>query len=103
MTVTDEVRLSHDKKDVVLFRFHLGTETNAAITSKNGLHTVTWPDAEMAIHAMKPVAVTQVKMPDHTLKGHNGDVDPKNFHTCVIVQSTEPCNEQVLTTHINPR
>jgi hypothetical protein len=103
MTVTDNVRLSGDKKEVVLFRFHLGTEEDVSITTSNGAPTVTWEDAEMTFEGTTPLSVTQVKMPDHTLKGHDGSVDPKNVHICVIVQSAGPCNEQALTTRIVPR
>lgn len=100
ITVKDCVKLSADQKDVVLFRWHLGTEAEADIRGENQRYAVSWPDAEMTLDADAPIAVAQVKLPDNTLAGHTSGEEPGNIHTCVVVQSSQPVQGFTMTARV---
>ncbi|MBI4559036.1 MAG: heparinase II/III family protein [Candidatus Hydrogenedentes bacterium] len=102
MTVTDDVALAEGVTNVVLLRWHLGTENEVAITGDAKSYTVTWPDARITLTTNEPLNVKQVKLPDNTLAGHTGDEDPKNFHTCLVVQTHALVSALRLTTQVNP-
>ena len=98
LTITDDVALADGDEDVVLFRWHLGTEDEVAITREGRRFTITWPAATVTIKGDAPLVVTQVKLPDHTLEGHTGGEDPGNEHACLIVQSQASLAALTLTT-----
>ncbi len=87
LTVTDEVTLPAGSVEVILFRWHLGTEEAASITEEGQAFSITWSDTDMTVSGSAPLAVSQRNMPDHTLAGHNGGEDSGNVHTCVVVQT----------------
>jgi hypothetical protein len=98
--VQDLVKLAEAKKDTVLFRWHLGTESEVTIQGENEHYSVTWPDAKMELTADAPLTVTQLKLPDNTLAGHTGGEESTNIHTCVVVQSRDPVSALKLTTQV---
>lgn len=100
LTVQDLVKLAEAKKDTVLFRWHLGTESEVTIQGENEHYSVTWPDAKMELTADAPLTVTQLKLPDNTLAGHTGGEESTNIHTCVVVQSRDPVSALKLTTQV---
>ncbi|MDQ1255914.1 MAG: hypothetical protein QG656_508 [Candidatus Hydrogenedentes bacterium] len=101
--VNDDVALVEGKQDVLLFRWHLGTNAEAVIESDGNRSTITWPDAEMIVEADAPITVSQTKLPDNTLAGHTGNEDPGNEHTCIVVQSQEPSPALKLTTRVTAK
>ena len=103
LQVVDEVRLAAETQpDYLMFRWHLGTEDAVEILSKEGINQVRWNDAVMTFEASCSLLVSQVRLPDHTLPGHDGSDAPKNSHTCVVVQSASPESTFRLTTKIIP-
>jgi len=105
--VNDHVRLAEGRQDIVLFRWHLGTEEDATITPESAAqgdenaserHRVVWTDAEIDIESSAPVAISQTKWPDNTLEGHTGGEDAANIHTCIVVQTRERQAELTLIT-----
>lgn len=85
--VTDEVALAGQSADVILFRWHLGTEEAVSLSGEGKAYAVTFADTSIRLEADVPLTVTQVPMPDNTLAGHVSEDDPKNVHTCLVVQS----------------
>jgi hypothetical protein len=100
ISVEDHAKLAEAKEDIVLFRWHLGTEADAMIQGENGQYSVTWPDAKMELTADAPLTVTQVKLPDNTLAGHTSGEESTNIHTCVVVQTRDPVQVLTLTTQV---
>ncbi len=88
--VRDKVALKEGTTNVALFRWHLGTEEAVQITGDDRHFAVAWADAELEVSADTPLSLTQVKLPDNTLAGHSSEDEPKNIHTCLVVQSKEP-------------
>jgi hypothetical protein len=102
LTVEDDVALSEGQAEVILFRWHLGTEESVVIDGDGERWRVAWPDARIALEASKPIAVTQLPMPDNTLQGHDGSENEGNVHTCIVVQTGEESGDLVLTTRVQP-
>ena len=98
LIVKDDVKLADGKKDVILFRWHLGTGEEATITGKDRSFTVTWPDAEMKLTADQPLTVRQQKSPDATVTNRQD-----HQHTCVEVTSASPVAALELSTTIKPK
>jgi len=90
MKVKDEVVLPDSNPDIVLFRWHLGTEQAVTISGEGTNFTAAYPGAEVRIESDAPLAVTQGFMPDNTLAGHVSEDAPQNLHTCLVVQSAAP-------------
>jgi hypothetical protein len=104
MQVTDEVAIAKvHESEFILFRWHLGTEGEVSISGDGGDYAITWPDAKIEVKGNVPLAVTQVRLPDNTLAGHDGSESPKNFHTAIVVQSREKVGGLTLTTRVIPR
>ncbi len=98
--VNDEVALANGAKDVILLRWHLGTEEEVAIEGEDTAFTVTWPDAALLFEGSVSLQVEQRPMPDNTLRGHTGEDEPGNEHTCIIVWTAEPCGAFSLRTQV---
>ncbi len=102
MKITDEVVFEKGKTDIVLFRWHLGTEEKAIISGEEKCYTVIFPKTVLDIESDGPLVVTQTFMPDHTLNGHSAEDEPGNRHTCLIPQSTAPVERMTLTSRFRP-
>jgi hypothetical protein len=100
MEIADDVRLAGDGKDIILFRWHLGTGETVDIAQEGAVWRVSWPDAAMTVRADAPLTLAQTSMPDNTLEGHTGEDDPGNYHTCVVVQTTESQNAVSVRTEV---
>lgn len=103
LQVTDEVALVENGEEVILFRWHLGTESEVEIAGEGTQFTITSPDATFTLRADARLTVGQVQLPDHTLEGHDGSDGPKNHHTCLVVQTEGPEGEIELVTLVTPR
>jgi hypothetical protein len=102
LTVSDDVVLAEPKRDIILFRWHLGTANTATMQGDTNRWEVKWPDGKMVLKADSAISVSQVQLPDNTLLGHVGTEDPGNNHTCVVVQSCEPQAALRLETEVHP-
>ncbi|MCX5772507.1 MAG: heparinase II/III family protein, partial [Candidatus Hydrogenedentes bacterium] len=89
LAVSDEVQLAPDASDVILLRWHLGTNEDVAIREEAGEYALEFSGLRISIEPSAPVVVSQIKLPDHTLEGHTGDDDPGNVHTCIVVRTRE--------------
>jgi hypothetical protein len=98
MHITDEVVLAGTKTNTVLFRWHLGTEKTVTISGKEKQYTVTFSNTDIRLEADVPLVVTQRFAPDNTLAGHVSEDNPKNIHTCLVVQSVGPVEKISLST-----
>ena len=104
LTVTDRVNLEESsEKQIILFRWHLGTDSEVETRGDEGSERVIWEDAEIVFEASSPIHVTQVRLPDHTLAGHDSSEKPENVHTCVAVRSAEPVSSFFLRTRVSPK
>ena len=88
-TVSDEVQLAPETSDVILLRWHLGTSEDVIITEEAGRYTLALNGIRISIEPSASVEISQAKLPDHTLRTHTGDDDPRNVHTCIVVRSRE--------------
>jgi hypothetical protein len=103
VNVEDAVTLNKGVEDLILFRWHLGTESQVEIRAASDTKSIaSWPDATITVEADQPITLTQTKMPDHTLAGHDGSEDEKNVHTCLIVQTKNKAKTLKLTTYAAP-
>lgn len=89
LEVSDEVKLKEKESNVVLFRWHLGTEAQVIISGDQARYIVAWPDARMEIQADAPIMLQQTMAPDHTLANHTDSDDQPNVHTCIVIRSAE--------------
>ncbi|HPO13824.1 MAG TPA: heparinase II/III family protein [Candidatus Hydrogenedentes bacterium] len=103
MKITDEAVLDEKNPDIVLFRWHLGIEDPVTISGEGKTFTVTFLNTEIHLEADGPLTVTQHPAPDNTLAGHTSDDTPKNNHTCLVLQTTQPVPTFHLTTEITAR
>ena len=102
--VADEVILNESEEaQIVLFRWHLGTEEIVTIDGEGEDYHITWEDASIQVNGSAPLLISQEQMPDNTLEGHDGSEDPKNHHTCLVVRSRDPVRSLELKTAVNPR
>lgn len=95
--VLDAVRLAEGTQNTVLFRWHLGTRADAALSENQGAHTVSWDNVTMTLTAPEPITLTQEKLPDNTLD-HADDEEP--LHTCIVVRSAEATGVFQMTTEV---
>jgi hypothetical protein len=100
LTVTDEVALRGEEGDVVLFRWHLGTTAEAAISGSKRQFKVEWLKAVMSLDGSADLTVSQTMMPDNTLVRES---EAKPVHTCLIVHTVENVNELTLVTRVAAR
>ena len=101
ITVVDDVALAGDTEELILFRWHLGTEEEARLDSEGETHRVAWNGVTLTLTATAPLTLEQIQMPDHTLAGHTGGEDPGNVHTCIVVRTSERRNALELTTQVS--
>lgn len=99
LSIVDQVSLAENARDIILFRWHLGTESPVTISGEGASWRADWPGAHIALEADKLLIVTQSPMPDHTLAGHTGEEAPTNVHACLIVQTAAPESALSLTTN----
>ena len=87
LSVQDLVDIPGNSVEVVLFRWHLGTDAEVAITDvkKQSVRVLT-PTALITLTASAPIVVTQIKMPDHTLFADQ----QAHLHTCLVIRCTDP-------------
>ena len=97
LTIQDEVHLKPGKKDVVQFRWHLGTDQPVDVSTEGTSARVRWPDAEIRLEASEPIHVRQYGAPDATVRRSDG---PR--HTCLAVRSAQPVTTVRLVTRVGP-
>ncbi|MFP4026607.1 MAG: heparinase II/III family protein [Candidatus Brocadiia bacterium] len=97
LIVKDNVHLLENRQNIVLFRWHLGTETDVDIKHHSDTQDeLAWPDAIMVLEGSEPLEVGQKKMPDHTLESE----DDRHLHTCIRILSADPTNSLKVKTKI---
>ena len=101
MTIQDHVELADGRSDVVLFRWHLGTNSEAAVAQQDAqTWQVKWPHASLALKASAPLQVAAVKLPDNTINTVSDDGTPDIPHTCIVVQSAQPTSQFDVSTEV---
>jgi hypothetical protein len=95
LTVEDDVQLEEGRQEIVLFRWHLGTEDEVEITADKRSVDVHWADARIRFTADAPVSVRQFKAPDATVTGQDD-----RQHTCLELRSQAPVGSLHVTTRI---
>jgi len=100
VTVRDDVVLAEGQSDVMLFRWHLGTNDGVSIAGDGARWTVTWSDATILLEGSAPLAVSQVKLPDNTVNATTDDDQPDELHTCIVVRTAGPAEALELTTKV---
>jgi len=97
LTVQDEVTLVAAKKEIVLFRWHLGTNKPVDLAGTKDAMTLSWPAATMTLEADQPLKIEQGSAPDSTLTGSDD-----NQHTCIQVQSRSAVHAIRINTTVEP-
>jgi hypothetical protein len=100
LVVNDEVALANGAKNVILFRWHLGTDKQVTVYRVRRTYSFSCLGAAFSFEGSQPLVVEQAVMPDNTLEGHTGEVDPGNFHTCIVVRTAQPCAALSLHTEV---
>ncbi len=100
LEVVDDVALDASSEDVILFRWHVGTDETADVSSDNGIHMVRWSDATMTLGASAPLVVSQEPMPDCTLRTLASG-EEHNLHTCIVVQTAGPAADAEITMRLS--
>jgi len=98
LVVNDEVALAGETRDIILFRWHLGTKDRAVIDGEGTSFSVSWPGAALSFEGSAPLVLELLPMPDNTLEGHTGEAEPGNYHTCIVVKTAQPCTAFSLDT-----
>jgi hypothetical protein len=102
MTVRDHVELAEGRSEIVLFRWHLGTNSEVVLTRQDEQRSnASWPNVRIEFKASIPVIVTQIKLPDNTINTVSEDGTPDAPHTCVVVQSDRPATKFDLSTEVS--
>lgn len=103
LDVADHVTFPEGQQGKPLFRWHLGTQEDVAITGEGAQFHIAWADAEIALTGSAPIQVTQEKLPDNTVKLGKKENDWDFLHTCVVVRAVSPCQGFDLATHVKPK
>ncbi|MBN1345026.1 MAG: heparinase II/III family protein [Phycisphaerae bacterium] len=97
VTVRDDVALKPGKASVILFRWHLGTDNEVALSRVDAsTMTAKWDDVEIRFEGGGPIEAAQRKMPDATLAGKED-----HMHACLEVRSAQPVSHLMLTTRVH--
>ncbi len=103
LTVRDIVTLQPEGDKVVLFRWHLGVNTDTTLERLAPTHwTASWEGAQVSLRGSVPLAVAQIRLPDNTVNRVSDDGQPDPMHTCLVVQSEAPVASFELTTQAGP-
>ena len=100
LTVRDTVKLVEGQSNVILFRWHLGTNEEVSIANDASKTKLTWADATMTLEGTARLVVSQIKMPDNTVNTARDDDPPDAGHTCIVVRSEGPLAELTLSTEV---
>jgi len=104
LVVEDEVTLleGEREKDIILFRWHLGTEEEVVLETGADSITARWECATLELSADCPIEVTQIQLPDVTLWRPDRTETGDATHTCLVVQTKQPVWRFSLTTEVRP-
>ncbi|MFH1742839.1 MAG: heparinase II/III family protein [bacterium] len=97
LTVSDEVALKEGTQDIIVFRWHLGTDQVLNIKGKGKEIEVSWSDAIIRLKGREALEVRQYKAPDATVTSKED-----NMHTCVEVKTQELVTEVSIITKVRP-
>ncbi len=103
LIVRDHVQLAEGASEIILFRWHLGTDDPVAIESSESAWTAKWPDAVIRLKGSVPLRVDQVRMPDNTVNSVSDDAIPDPLHTCLVVTTASPAEALDLETEVKPQ
>lgn len=104
MTVMDEVVLAEKRREIILFRWHLGTDAHVKLDGEGMRWTAEWPAALITLGASAPIVVSQTSMPDHTLKSVAWDagIDAYPRHICLVARTGAPQNSARMSIRVVP-
>ena len=97
------MRLEEGHADVILFRWHLGSNAEPEIAPVAGGFRVVWDDAQMLIGSPGRLAVSAIKAPDNTVNNATDDARPETFHTCIVIASAEPAERLAVDVSVGGR
>ncbi|MBI2441963.1 MAG: heparinase II/III family protein [Lentisphaerae bacterium] len=105
LAVEDVVILANDRRDTLLFRWHLGTSGDVNLSGTGARWTAEWPAALITLEASAPIVVSRTDLPDHTLKAivWDDDVAAYSRHVCLVVQTIAPENTVKISMQALPR
>ena len=103
LSVKDTVELQENAPEVVLFRWHLGTNDAADVAGQGPAWEAKSSVARITFQGSTPVAVTQVKLPDNTVNTLSENGAPDLLHTCIVVQSKGPQQLFELSTQVEAK
>lgn len=103
VSVQDSVELLDGRSEVIMFRWHLGTDEDVVIEQDDETCKVSWSDAEITFESPAAYTVTQVKLPDNTINtvSENWQSDPR--HTCLVVQTNDASPAFSILTEVSAR
>ncbi|MCX6970695.1 MAG: heparinase II/III family protein [Verrucomicrobia bacterium] len=103
LSVTDEVLVPETRPQVVLFRWHLGTDGALKITGEGRRWTVAWADATIGLEGSEAITVSVEQMPDNTILDRTyAEAVHDHLHPCIVVQSSQPVAALKLTMSLCP-
>ena len=95
------IRRVYNLKDIILFRWHLGTEQKVEIEQENQVYIITWADGILKLKNSQPLVVLQEKMADQSLIPRDwDDPSPDHLHTVIVVHTKTAANTLKLSTGI---
>ncbi len=99
LTVADTVEFAADRREVLLFRWHLGSGAPVAIAGDGTRFTVTGAGVTLVLAGSAPLLVTQELMPDNSVVARDwDDPAPDHLHPCVVMRTATPVERLTLTT-----
>jgi hypothetical protein len=108
LIVSDQVTLAQGHREILTFRWHLGTKARVRIQAGEDYRrfVVEWDRARLTLSGSEALRVTQARMPDHTLTQRGWDDpswnNPKTqpAHTCLVIQTAGKAATFHLTTAV---
>jgi hypothetical protein len=87
LRVDDTVRLVEGKREVLLFRWHLGTEQAVDVSGAAMDWTVAWNDVQIDVKTSVLVEVSHVMLPDCSRYPVPQDGEPDRLHVCLVIRT----------------
>ena len=104
LNVEDQVCLKPDRKEIILFRWHLGTTRIPRLQLSGTTATVAWKHIHLQITSDCPLKASFEMMPDHTLQYRKwDDTRPDHLHTCLVVRTGAPAHQCRMSVQVTCR
>ncbi len=99
LDVEDEVVFPAEAPRAACFRWHLGTREEVNISGSGNEFRVTWKDAQITLRSSVPITVSTELFPDNTVN-LGEKTGPDYLHLCVVVRTSQPCENWTLKTNV---